>query len=129
MGATEFDKPLDHDLDELNSNLANKQNTITVNSVTSIAANLTVLRGGWFQIGNIIFVNVICKPTAGTWNADSALFYVAPAYQGNAPLIISDSEGNNPIQAKCRVSSGYVRAGGTLTINHEYLIFGSFYTT
>lgn len=102
----------------------------TVTSITNILANVTVLRGGYFQIGNLIVVNVVFRVSTNTFNADSALFGVPTAYQADAPLsIFNPSASPNTLSATCRIASGYIRPGLTLTANTEYTICGTYFAS
>lgn len=102
----------------------------TVTNITNIAANVTVLRGGYFQIGNLIVISMVFRVSTNTFNADSLLVGVPPAYQADAPLsIFKPSASPNALSSTCRIAGGYIRPGLTLTASTEYTICGTYFAS
>lgn len=110
---------------------ATKQDIIEVKSVEDISSNLVVLRGGYYKIGKLVVLNVVFRPTSGTWTADTALFGVPDTpYQANAPLLISTNSANpNFLSGNPRIASGYVRPGVVIGNGIEYVIQGTYFVS
>jgi hypothetical protein len=100
----------------------------TVTNITNIAANVTVLRGGYSKIGGLIVVNMVFRVSTNAFNADSILVGVPPAFQADAPLAIyNPSASPNTLSANCRIAGGYIRPGLALAANTEYTICGIYF--
>ena len=95
MGATEFDKPLDHDLDELNSKMANLIKTGTIPNVTT--------NGQGFYISTL---------------ADSIRILNAWA---EGPLVWWKYAGHWVFGLMNQGTTGNMVANATINISYEYL--------
>ena len=92
-----------------------------------VSDGITLICGGYLEIGNMIIISAAIRPVTWAPTADSALFSAPNSYQADAPLnIYHVSAYPNTLSSACRIYGGLVRAGITMTIGEEYSIQGAY---